>query len=102
MIHLISMQNWAKHHNKTFTFTEGLNLIKGDNEKGKSIILEAIDYALHGSVALRLPATMYPSSLFACLITTIGGVRYRVERSPKKVELLTTKIMSFWRKVLNR
>ena len=87
MIHLISMQNWAKHQNKTFTFTEGLNLIKGDNEKGKSIILEAIDYALHGSVALRLPATMYPSSLFACLITTIGGVRYRVERSPKKVEL---------------
>lgn len=87
MIHLLSLKNWAKHHGKTFIFNEGLNLIKGENEAGKSLILEAIDYALHGSVALRLPASMYDSGLFVCLITTINNSRYRIERSPKKVEL---------------
>lgn len=87
MIHLLSLQNWAKHHGKTFTFSEGLNLIKGENESGKTLLLEGIDYALHGTVALRLPVAMYSPGLFACLITTIGNIRYRIERSPKKVEL---------------
>lgn len=87
MIHLLSLQNTPKHDRKTFIFTEGLNLIVGENESGKSLILEFIDYALHGSVALRLPISMYSSGLFVCLITTIGNSRYRIERSPKKVEL---------------
>ena len=45
MIHELTMKNWVKHHNRTFNFQEGMNLIKGENEGGKSLILEGIDFA---------------------------------------------------------
>lgn len=83
MIHSLTMKNWAKHHERTFYFEEGLNMIRGLNEGGKSLIFEAIDYALHGSVALRLPVSMYPNNLSSELELTIRGNRYRIQRSPK-------------------
>ena len=87
MIKSVHLKNWFKHPNKKFNFTQGLNLIKGENEAGKSLIFEAIDFALHGSVALRLPATMYEANLFSELVATINGVDYKITRTPKKVEL---------------
>lgn len=87
MIHSLEMLNWYKHHGRIFDFKEGLNLIRGENEGGKSLIMEAIDYALHGSVALRLPASMYPTNLTSKLETTIRGTRYRIERTPKTATL---------------
>lgn len=87
MIHSLTMKNWYKHHNRTFDFKAGLNLIRGENEGGKSLILEAIDYALHGSVALRLPVSMYPTNLGAILETSIRGTRYIIDRSPKMATL---------------
>ena len=38
MILELTMLNWVKHHNKTFKFKEGLNIIRGENEAGKSLI----------------------------------------------------------------
>ena len=87
MIKSVHLKNWFKHPNKKFNFTQGLNLIKGENEAGKSLIFEAIDFALHGSVALRLPATMYEANLFSELVATINGTDYKITRTPKKVEL---------------
>ena len=83
MIHSLEMKNWYKHHGRKFHFDAGLNMIRGENEAGKSLILEAVDYALHGSVALRLPVSMYDRNLSASLETTIRGVRYLIERTPK-------------------
>ena len=87
MIHELTMKNWVKHHNRTFNFQEGLNLIRGDNEMGKSLILEAADFALHGSVALRLPVSMYPTTLQSDLTVTIRGEQYKIVRSLKKAQL---------------
>lgn len=87
MIHELTMKNWVKHHNRTFTFQEGMNLIKGENEGGKSLILEAVDFALHGSVALRLPVSMYPTTLQSDLTVTIRGEQYKIVRSLKKAQL---------------
>ena len=87
MILELTMQNWVKHHNRTFKFKEGLNLIRGDNEMGKSLVFEAVDFALHGSVALRLPVSMYPTNLQADLVFQIKGQVYWVRRTPKKASL---------------
>ena len=87
MILELTMQNWVKHHNRTFKFKEGLNLIRGDNEAGKSLIFEAIDFALHGSVALRLPVSMYPTNLQSDLLFCVRGEVYLVCRTPKKASL---------------
>lgn len=87
MILELTMQNWVKHHNKTFKFKEGLNIIRGENEAGKSLIFEAIDFALHGSVALRLPVSIYPTNLQADLLFCVRGEVYLVCRTPKKASL---------------
>lgn len=87
MIHSLTTKNGVKHHNRTFTFQEGVNLIRGDNEGGKSLILEFIDFALHGSVALRLPVSMYPANLQVELEVTIRGERFSILRTPKKASI---------------
>lgn len=87
MIHEITLKNWHKHNNKTFEFKEGLNLIRGENEAGKSLILEAIDFLLHGSVALRLPVSLYSSAMSVDGSFTINGTRYRINRTTKKAQL---------------
>ena len=88
MIHELTMKNWVKHHNRTFNFQEGMNLIKGENEGGKSLILEAVDFALHGSVALRLPVSMYPTTLQSDLTVTIRGEQYKIVRSLEKSSVI--------------
>ena len=88
MIHEITPKNTPKHSGKTFVFKQGLNLIRGANESGKSSILEYIDFALHGNVALRLPVGMYNSNLGVDASFTINGDTYRVERTIKKAQLI--------------
>lgn len=88
MILSLSLKNTPKHHGCFFSFKEGINLIKGENESGKSSLLEYIDFALHGSVALRLPVSMYPTNLQADLVFQIKGQVYWVRRTPKKSDAL--------------
>lgn len=83
MIKTLYMANWKRHHDKTFKFESGLNLIRGENEAGKSLIFEAIDFALHGSVALRLPVSCYPKNLTSQIEVTIGGKDYTIYRTLK-------------------
>lgn len=87
MILELTTLNGVKHHGRTFKFKEGLNIIRGENEAGKSYIFEMIDFALHGSVALRLPVSMYPTNLQADLVFQIKGKHYKVSRTPKKASL---------------
>lgn len=87
MILELTTLNGVKHHGRTFKFKEGLNIIRGENEAGKSYIFEMIDFALHGSVALRLPVSMYPTNLQADLVFQIKGQVYWVRRTPKKATL---------------
>ena len=87
MIHEITLKNTPKHSGKTFVFNSGLNLIRGENESGKSSILEYLDFLLHGSVALRLPVSLYSSAMSVDGSFTINGVRYRIIRTTKKAQL---------------
>ncbi len=54
MLISLKLQNFKKHENLTITFTEGLNVIRGLNENGKSTVVQAIAYALYGARALPL------------------------------------------------
>ena len=54
MLISLKLQNFKKHENLTITFTEGLNVIRGLNENGKSTVVQAVAYALYGARALPL------------------------------------------------
>lgn len=53
MLQTLTLKNFRQHEDRTFQFTEGLNVIRGANEAGKTTILEAMNYAMFGAVALR-------------------------------------------------
>ena len=55
MIGTVTLTNFRQHENLTVTFTEGLNVIRGANEGGKTTVVEAVLYALFGTGALREP-----------------------------------------------
>jgi chromosome segregation ATPase len=46
MITRLYLDNMFKHFDQTFTFENGLTGVIGPNESGKSLIVEAIRYAL--------------------------------------------------------
>lgn len=86
----LSIGAFGKLKNRTFTFSDGLNLIYGKNEDGKSTLCAFIDYMLYGFSAQKarsveendklkyLPwdaEAMQGSALFSC-----GDETYRVER----------------------
>ena len=53
MIFNIKISNWMSHSESEFDFSEGLNLIFGENGSGKSSILYAIYYALTGKSPIK-------------------------------------------------
>lgn len=53
MLKKIKLTNFRKHENVTIELTQGLNVIRGANEIGKSTICEAVGYAFYGARALR-------------------------------------------------
>jgi len=52
MIESLRLTNVKQHRNLTLRFTEGLNVIRGENEAGKTTILKGISYCLFGVKAL--------------------------------------------------
>jgi exonuclease SbcC len=68
---------------RTFTadlqFGAGVTAITGENESGKSLILEMIRYALFGSGALRSVSGNY-RNLSVTLVFGLGDDEYRVDR----------------------
>lgn len=53
MIRKLKLTYFRKHEDLTLDLSEGLVVIRGSNEAGKSTTTEAIAYALYGSSALR-------------------------------------------------
>lgn len=82
MIHKLTIYNgFYDEYVKTVDFSEGLNVIAGRNGKGKSHMLECINFALFGSTALRGPVGSYNSAFAVRLELTLGGVAYKIDRS---------------------
>jgi len=69
-----------------FDFSEGMTLIGGANETGKSFILEMIRFALFGNKALRGTADDYVK-INCTLVCRIRGEQVTITRSKTKASL---------------
>lgn len=82
----ISFPTTGKAFSRSLDFKPGLTIIRGDNETGKSLILEMIRYALFGVEALRANRTDY-DLLDVTMSFTIKGEDYLVVRKDNKATL---------------
>jgi DNA repair exonuclease SbcCD ATPase subunit len=93
MLEKLTTKNFRKLTDHTFNFTEGLNVILGDNEQGKSTMLEAFGYLLNGTSALRDPIEHVVTwgqpvnTLSVEGVLVFDGVRYNAKRSKRGAEI---------------
>lgn len=86
----IYISAFGKFENKTFGFTDGLNLIYGENEDGKTTIINFIRMMFYGSsVKSNEPIYSNPRKKYAprsdkamagSIDFTVGNRKYRIER----------------------
>lgn len=86
MITRLYIDKMFTHQDSTFEFHKGLTSVTGPNESGKSLITEAIRYALFGSAALRGKASDY-KDLHVELDFEVKGRKFTVIRRKAKAEL---------------
>lgn len=89
MINSLYLKHFVKHKNLNIDFAEGVNHICGANEAGKSLLIEAISFALFGSSALRLPANTYSRETHVCLVFKVQDKQYTLNRSLSTAYLQT-------------
>ena len=89
MIDTLYLKHFVKHKEVHVLFSEGVNHICGANEAGKSLLIEAIGFALFGSSALRLPANTYSKATSVSLDFEVAGTKYRLNRTLSLAELQT-------------
>lgn len=77
IIEELKIGRFAGFENKTFNFSEGINLIEGENESGKSSIAEFIRFIFYGVRADQKPE----NALFGYLVLSCKKGRFRIERS---------------------
>lgn len=93
MLNRIKLTNFRKHTSTEMPLLDGLMVLRGLNEAGKSTLLEGILYVLGGVKFLRSPleeAVTWGepvSSLKAELDLTIDGVQYHAKRSKSGAEV---------------
>ena len=85
---------FGKLKNVTFAFDDGFNIVKGDNESGKSTLLGFIKFALYGvgrknpnvAVGERERALAWNVGIAAGSLTVedVDGKKYRIERSGRE------------------
>ena len=90
----INIIQFGKFKDRTFTFSNGFNVVRGDNESGKSTLLAFIKFALYGvgrknpSVAVgeRERAISWNTGIAAGSLTIedVDGRRYRIERAGRE------------------
>lgn len=87
MIKQIKLTNFRQHEDLTVDMTEGLNVLRGPNEAGKSTVMEAVLYALYGAKALRdtlaetVTWTKNEKDLKVVLVLNVEGIDYVFKRS---------------------
>lgn len=85
---------FGKFKERIFTFEDGFNIVKGDNESGKSTLLGFIKFALYGvgrknpniAVGERERALSWNIGIAAgsLVVEDVDGKRYRIERSGRE------------------
>jgi DNA repair exonuclease SbcCD ATPase subunit len=79
----VKFPSTGKEFGATVDFENGLTVVTGSNEAGKSLILEMIRYTLFGKAALRGAAGDY-KSLKTRLVFQTGGKEYQVTKTNTK------------------
>lgn len=93
MFKTLKMKNFRKHTDTTLKFREGLSVLRGANEQGKTTTFEAMAYALFGVKALRDPLENVVTwgcpvgTLRVTLDFSVEGVDYSVTRGKSGAEL---------------
>lgn len=93
MLKRLKAKNFRKLVDTELTFAPGLTAVRGSNEAGKSTLLEAIAYALHGAKACReaiddvVTWGESKNSLKVELDIETDNVIYTVKRSPTGAEV---------------
>lgn len=93
MFKTLTMKNFRKHTGSTLVFQEGLSVLRGANEQGKTTTFEALAYALFGVKALRDPLENVVTwgcpvgSLKVTLVFVVEGVEYHITRGKSGAEL---------------
>ena len=93
MLKRLKAKNFRKLVDTELTFAPGLTAVRGSNEAGKSTLLEAIAYALHGAKACREAIDDVvtwgepKNSLKVELDIETDNVTYTVKRSPTGAEV---------------
>jgi DNA repair exonuclease SbcCD ATPase subunit len=94
MLKSLELHNFLKHPHLLVEFDEGLNVVRGENEGGKSSMLEGLGYNWFGSVALAktMDDTVHwgakASELKTKSIFVADKVEYTCTRSSSGAELL--------------
>lgn len=92
MIKNLVLTNFRQHEFLDIDFKEGLNVIRGPNESGKSTLIEGVLYALYGAKALRdtLAETVLwgrgEKDLKVVLVLNVEGIDYTFSRSKGSAE----------------
>ena len=86
----LNIIQFGKFKDKVIRLSEGLNIVRGDNESGKSTLLAFIKFALYGvgrknpnvAVGERERAISWNTGLAAgsLIVEDVDGKRYRIER----------------------
>lgn len=93
MLNRLKLTNFRKHRDTDLTLQTGLMVLRGNNEAGKSTLIEGVCYVLFGVAALRSPledAVTHGeavNTLKAELWITIDGVEYHIRRSKAGAEV---------------
>lgn len=93
MIKSLTLTNFMQHENLTVNFTEGINAIRGANEKGKSTLIISLMYLKYGARALPESVDEVvtwgkpTNSMRVDAVIDIDGQDYECYRSPTGAEV---------------
>lgn len=94
MFKQIKLSNFRRHTDLTVNFDDGLTVLRGGNEAGKSTILLAVSYALFGVKALPLSLEDTVThgepvnTLKVVLTAVVDGIEYTVKRGKSGAEVV--------------
>lgn len=81
MIKSLHLRNYAKHKDLEIDFATGLTTICGKNGGGKTLIVEAVSFALFGVKELRGSKSDYSKDMSVELNIEIKGKNYKIVRT---------------------
>lgn len=95
IINSIYMESFGKFKNYSLDFDQGMNVVWGDNEAGKSTVMAFVEMMFYGKTAMEKSSDISKSlrkkyspwdgsAMKGELEFTYGGIRYRIHKTFKK------------------